>query len=620
MPKRTLRLFPCLLPAILLALPGCGAPAEPGRPDLLLITVDSLRADGPGFAGGAAKTPAMDGLAARSLRFSSAYTTAPQALPSLASLLTGLYPATHGAREEWMSRLDEGAPTLASRLREEGYATAAFPAAMALHPKHGLGRGFDAYREAFEETPRLTTSDRIGVQGKRIADLALEWLGGLPEGRPWFLWVNFFDAHYFHNPEPPFKEQYADSPYDGEVAMVDEQVGRLLSWIADHGREGTTLVALTSNHGEGLGKGGEQYYGILLGEPTIRVPLVIHPPGGLDQARVVDRPVSLVDVAPTLLDLMGLEPPAGLDGISLAGLLGEGGEPLPDRPVYFETLLPWRLFRWAPLRGVRSGSLKYVEAPETGWHALYDLSADPDEAHDLSAEREADAARLAEAAAGRGPGMTPLGQPLEDGTADAISSLGLGTEPPAVEPELPTENVDVGNAALQARRSLQRRMMRSALFLLEDVLSVDPDNYVALLDVAVVSLGLGQLDLAEKNLLQLQEAYPWDGEIYHHLGHLALQRGGPDSFQRARKLFEIAVQLAPLNEEALYDSACAVSRENPERALDYLERAVRNGFRDYAHMSRDPEMDPLRETARFQQITGLEPPPPGGAAPETPAP
>lgn len=625
MAKRSIRLLlRALSPSVLLLAACAGGPAAPARPDLLIITVDSLRADRPGFAGGPVRTPAMDGLAGRAVRFESAYTTAPQALPSMASLMTGLYPAAHGAREDWVTRLDDGVVTLASRLQEAGYRTAAFPAAMAFHPKHGLDRGFQVYREAFGEIPRLTASDRIGIPGKRVAGQALEWLGGLEEGQPWFLWVNFFDAHYFHNPEPPFKAQYADSPYDGEVAMVDEQVGRLLSWLSDHGRDETTLVILTANHGEGLGEGGEQFYGILLGEPTVRVPLIIRPPGGLESARVVDGAVSLVDVAPTILDLLGLDPPEGsgeeMDGISLAPLLREGDAVAEDRPVYFETLLPQRLFGWAPLRGVRAGDLKYVEAPGTGWRSLHDLDADPGQEEDLSRGPGADLARLAEVAAERGPGITQREHPMDDETAGMVASLGYDTEPLEAEPELPTERVDVGNAALQARRSLQRRMMRSALFLLNDVLATDPDNYVALLDVSLISLGINQPDVAERNLLKLQDAYPSDGEVYHQMGHLALVRHGEGSLERAGILFQIATRLAPLNEEALYDSACAVSAENPDLALDYLERAVRNGFRDFDHMSRDPDMDPLRETARFQEITGLAPPSGESQAAETSSP
>ncbi len=615
-----------LIPAAtLLAIAGtmaCGRGAEEAeQPDVLLITVDSLRADRPGFAGGQVRTPNMDRLAEGAVIFTSAYSPAPQTLPSLASLLTGLYPAAHGARLDGGSRLGEGIETLASLLKKQGYTTAAFPAARALHPKHGLALGFDTYREAFEDVPRLAVADTLGLPANQVADRALEWLEAAAPSQRIFLWVNFFDPHYFHTPPSPWKEQYEEVPYDGEVAQVDHEIGRLLDGLKEHGREGKTIVVLAGNHGEGLGDGGEQFYGILLRESTLRVPLVVRQPRAETISRRVADPVSLVDVTPTLLDLLGIPMARKMDGVSLAGLIREGGAPPPPRSLYFETLVPQHLFGWASLRGVRSGHLKYVEAPGTAWRALYDLDSDPNESEDLSAARAAEMEPLAAEARRIGGDLPGISTSLSGPVAEVVSSLGLRTAPRPTEQRLPTDNVDLGNAALQARRSLERGMARAAILLLQDVLASDPGNYSGLMGAAFIAVGMNQLPVAEKYLREAQALYPADGEIYHQLGHVILSANkGPRALSDARLLFETAATLAPLNEEALYDAACSVSRENQEMALGYLEGAVRNGYRDFAHMAVDPDMAPIRETARFKMITQGRAIPAPAPPPGTPAP
>lgn len=611
-----------LLLAAIAGLSACrgGAEADPRR-DVLLVTVDSLRADRPGFVGGPVKTPNMDRLAAEAVRFESAYTTAPQTLGSLASLLTGLYPSSHGARVDGKDRIREGVVTLASVLGRQGYATAAFPAAMVLGSKHGLAEGFDVYQEPFEEAPRHVAADTVGLPATQVADRALEWLESVDDARRFFLWVHFFDPHYFHNPSSPWKEQYPEEPYNGEIAQVDHELGRLLDGLREHGREGSTLVVLAGNHGEGLGDDGEQFYGLLLSEATLRVPLVIRRPQEGQGASVVEEPVSLVDVAPTLIDLLGMAAPEGLDGVSLRPLMSPSADssPGPGRPLYFETLLPERLFGWAALRGVRSGSLKYVEAPGAGWRALFDLKEDPAASTDVSGERGSDVERLAGESQRMGGTLPSIRDALEGPVADRVASLGMNTTPRPSTPKLPGDNVDLGNAVLQARRSLERGMTRAASLLLREVLERDPTNYSGLMDAAIFAAMAQRLPDAERSLRQVQSLYPSDGEVYHQLGHLALlTRKGAEALASARRLFVTAAHLSPLNEEALYDAACSVADQDPDQALDYLDRAVRNGYRNFAHMAVDPDMNPIRETARFKLITrGLavppQAPPPAGS-------
>jgi arylsulfatase A-like enzyme len=576
----------------------------------------------------------MDSMAAGGAVFTQALTTSPQTLPSLASLHTGLYPPAHGARDDGRGRLAAGVRTIAEAMRASGRRTAAFPAALPLHPRHGLDRGFETYAEAYAEIPRPSAVPEIGIPADRIAGKAIEWLEGLRPDERFFLWVNFFDPHYFHDPPQPFRETFADRPYDGEVAFVDRELGRLLRWLSEHGREAGALYVLAGNHGEGLGEGGEEYHGILLREATLRVPLAVRPPRGgaapgapaasqAPAARVAD-PAGLADVAPTILDLAGAGPVEGMQGVSLAGYLGRGARPDPARTIYFETTLPRTLFGWSPLRGARSGGLKYVEAPGAGRASLHDVAADPGEARDLAAERPDEARRLAaETARVAGDGDARAAS-LPEAVAAQVRELGLPADPPAPPATDPAARVAVGNDALKAHRSHQRRMVQAAVFLFRSVLENDPDNYLGLVGFASLNMQARNPLGAEKLLERAQARYPADGEVYHLLGHLAIMMArGPEDIGRAARLFETAVRLDPVNEEALYDSACAVAGKKADQALAYLDAAVRNGFRDFSHMALDGDLDPIRGTERFRAITGgraVAPPPPAApGSPEAPA-
>jgi len=586
---------------VALALASCSGAKEDPRPDVILITVDSLRADAPGFMGGKVETPAMDALASKGAVFTQAISPVPQTLPSMASLQTGLYPRGTGVHDDGVDRLADGKETLAGLLKKAGYRTAAFPAALALHPKHGLDRGFDEYLESFAEIPRPRSSPAIGIPARRIVDRAIEWLGAAPPEKRYFLWINLFDPHFFYEPPSPYKETYADRPYDGEVAETDHELSRLLRWLSDHGRDPKTLIVLAGNHGEALGEKGEEYHGILLRETTLRVPLVILSPGAAPVK--VQDPVSLVDVAPTIAALAGVQA-SGMDGVSLAGYLGAGQKPKADRPIYFETLMPRTLFGWLPLRGVREGALKYVEAPGTSHVEMYDVGADPGEDHDLAPARPADRDRLAAFTLTLG-GPAPAEAALTEAQASVVRSLDLPVSAPPPAPILPASLVGAGTEALKAHRSFQRQLIQSAVFLFQDVLKQDPANHLALLDFGSIYFGARDAAHTHEYFSRAQALYPADGEVYHLMGHLAIAtaRSAADA-ERARKLFELAVRLDPLNEEALYDAACSVAGINPDLALDYLDQSVKNGFRDFSYMARDGDLDPLRTNARFDSITG----------------
>jgi arylsulfatase A-like enzyme/Flp pilus assembly protein TadD len=307
-------------------------------------------------------------------------------LPSHANLLAGRLPHEHGIRDNSGFRFPAKLPTLATLLRREGYRTGAFVSAFVLDSRFGLDRGFDVYddtlpggagRGAFA-IPERPASETLAA--------ALRWLDAA-EDAPSFLFLHLYEPHAPYEPPEPFATRFRDRPYLGEVAAVDAALAPLLERLRADPQE--SVVVLTSDHGEGLGDHGEATHGVFAYEEALRVPLVIHAPGLLEPA-VVEQPVRHVDVLPTLLQLLGVEAPAELSGRSLLPLAV--GRVVPPGDTYFEALSPSLERGWAPLRGVVSRELKYVDLPLP---ELYDLERDPGEERNLAAERPQDLERLA---------------------------------------------------------------------------------------------------------------------------------------------------------------------------------------------------------------------------------
>ncbi|MEE8508363.1 MAG: sulfatase, partial [Myxococcota bacterium] len=357
------------LGVVVLMLPaGCGR-RPPDR--VLLVSIDTLRADHVGCYGATrAHTPQMDEIGARGVRFAATLSPAPLTLPAHVSLMTALDPPAHGVRHNSIHRLNESIPTLAERMREAGFATAAFVGAVVLDPRFGLARGFDHYDDRMESR----VSGLVGYaerRADRVVDAALAWVRQAPPR--FFLWVHLYDPHASYDPPPGFASAFASRPYDGEIAFADAELGRLLTGIRGRWGESGLLVVVTSDHGESLGEHAEPTHTYTIYDATQRVPLLMSGPG-LAAGRVIEAPVRLIDVAPTLLGLAGAAPLAGVAGKDLRPVIaGSEGE---ERIAYMETLATQIDFRWSPLLGLRTGRFKYIRAPRP---ELYDLVADPGE-------------------------------------------------------------------------------------------------------------------------------------------------------------------------------------------------------------------------------------------------
>ena len=363
-------------------------PAQaPAGPDILLVTIDTLRADRVGAYGYAsARTPVLDSLSASGVRFADATAHAPLTYPSHVSILTGRYAGAYGVRLNAMDPLPASAVTIAERLKGAGYRTGAIVGSVVLDQSYGLAQGFDDYDDAIAAEPRATMamSDLQRTAGA-VTAAGRAWIGG--QRSPWFLWVHYYDPHLPYSAPAKFAAASGGRPYDAEIAYVDSELGALLKPL-DRGR---TAVIVTSDHGEALGDHGEPDHGFFLYDATLRVPLIISAPGV--KPRVVVEQVRSIDIAPTIAHLAGLpsDPPAEETGESLQLLL-DGGMRREVPISLAESWYPRLHFGWSELRSARVGEWKYIAAPKP---ELYDLRTDAAEAKNVIAARASVAGRLA---------------------------------------------------------------------------------------------------------------------------------------------------------------------------------------------------------------------------------
>ncbi len=372
-----------VLGAVLFALCGLDASSvrQPRPCGLLIITLDTTRADRlPAYGFASVATPALDRVVREGVVFDHAESVAPLTLPAHTSLFTGLYPPRHGVRDNLAPPLDPTHTTLAEILHARGFRTAAFVGSIVLAPDRGLARGFEVYNDgarAGSRAPRRRSANEI-------IDDASTWIAHL-DAVPFFLWVHLYDAHAPQTLPLEFRRTYGDS-YDGAIAYMDSQIGRLFDALRQKGLLGRTAVIIAGDHGESLGEHGEREHGIFVYEGATHVPLVIRTPAVAP--RRIPTVTSLVDVVPTILDVFGIAAYGALDGRSLAPAFR--GMPLSECEVYAESMYA-KHFGWSPLRMIRYEDLKYIDAPRP---EMYDLRSDPFEQRDLSAKRPVLAAAM----------------------------------------------------------------------------------------------------------------------------------------------------------------------------------------------------------------------------------
>jgi arylsulfatase A-like enzyme len=443
-------------------LASCSAEPPAPPPNLLVVTLDTVRADHLSAYGYERDTsPQLARLASEGVRFALAYSAASTTLPSHASLFTGQPPIEHGVRKNGLA-LGEDAHTLAERMRDAGAQTAAIVSSFVLDRRFGLAQGFDHYEDDFTREgssyPVSTWRD-FEVEGafdrraNETTDRAIRWLDEKRDpARPFFLFLHYFDPHDPYVPPEPWKSRFerpkdpsgrtslADAlikrdlvdAYDGEIAFTDDELGRLFAHLEKLGLTRDTLVVVTADHGEGMGQHGVIGHGVNIYEEAVHVPLILRWPARLPAGRVIEAPIESMDVLPTLLELLGLASNGAIRGSSLAGALLRDDSLDSERPVvthrrpYDEEVIREGRRLHGELIGMRRGRWKWIEGTADGSRELYDLETDPGERLNLAdreAERSAALSEEVRAYRAEHERAAPAGRPADELDEDARERL-----------------------------------------------------------------------------------------------------------------------------------------------------------------------------------------------------
>jgi arylsulfatase A-like enzyme/Tfp pilus assembly protein PilF len=540
---------------VLVCLAGCRHhQPEPATPaprdaDVLLITLDTTRADHLScYNPRGARTPHLDSLAARGVLFLHATAQVPLTLPSHACIMTGSYPPVHGLRDMGGFVLDKSHPTIASLTQASGFSTAAFVGSRVVARHFGLSHGFDIYDDDMggetEEgkLPGVFPERRAGV----VTDRALAWLKQNAHQK-FFLWAHYYDPHAPYDPPEPFKQQYAQNLYDGEIAYMDEQVGRLLDGLDQLGLTSRTLVIAVGDHGESLGEHGELTHGIFLYDATLHIPLIVAGPD-VPRGKVIDDQVRSIDLNPTAMEFLRLPPSPEAEGVSLWPLIQKGAH-VRSNYSYGETLYPRTYMGWSELRAMRTDGWKFILAPHP---ELYDLHRDPGELQNLIAQHRTEADQFQKlvwkiaGTQGKTENVTTV--PMDEQTRRELESLGyvgggsgrqiqLGGEAPD-----PKDRIAVMKIMEEAEKLLNAHDNARAAQLMEQALRQDPGNPMGHVYLAMAWERAGQLDRAVAVYEDAIHRHVLTDIIYSRLGKLYLRLHELD---KAANVMNLSNQINP---------------------------------------------------------------------------
>jgi choline-sulfatase len=545
--------FAAAIAGTLLLLSSCQSPnrkaasesdgiAVQRRLNLVLVTIDTLRPDRLGCYGySKIETPNLDALAKSGALFETAVTHTPLTAPSHASMFTGLYPTVHKVRDTGGFVLQTPHKTLTEILQRQGWDTAAFVGSSVLKKHFGFDRGFAVYDDEMPKPdPRSVAGESPERRAGEVVDRATAWLAS-QSGHPYFLWVHVYDPHFPYDPPPPFREKYRDRPYDGEVAYTDQQLGRLFAAVAKKSPE-NTLIAVVSDHGESLAEHGEYTHGIFLYDSTLRVAFLMAGPG-IPKGLRVKQQARVVDLLPTVLELMGGKAPRDVQGASLAPAFS--GRQLRPAYSYEETLYPKINHGWAELRGLRTDRWKYIRAPKS---ELYDLAQDPAETTNVI-------------------GSHPEELPKLEASLKAAIAAG-GSE--AAE-KVQTTQVD--QRTMEQLKSLGYLGGSSGREYSLTGEGVDPKDRVAVLKTLFLSISPGTT--LPQRIAMLRRAFeqdPADPGLYYHLGDAYSKAG---RYNEALKLYQDGIRAGLENSWlSARIGHLYIQQGNKINAIPALEKAV----------------------------------------------
>ena len=575
------------------------ASAQRQPPNVLLITIDTVRADHVGAYGYAkAATPAIDRLAREGVRFADATSQAPLTGPAHAAILTGQYPARFGVRDNASTPIPPGATTLATLFKANRYRTAGFVGAFILGPEYGFSQGFDDNHATF---PGFTAGMKLQAQRRagEVTAAALKWLNqqsaignqqSAKSNAPWFLWVHYYDAHWPYDPPAPFRTAFQASPYDGEVAYVDSNIAKLIAAIEAAGQLDRTVITVIADHGEGLGDHGEQEHGLFLYDSVLHVPWVMRLPARSSAGKVVTTQVRAIDVLPTLTTLAGTAVPS-VDGQNVMPFV-TGAAPRDPAPSYAETFYPKWHFGWSELKSVRVGDWKYIDAPKP---ELYDLHSDRSETKNAIDARGPLAtglsSEMAKLQSGFGAAaITDAPQPDPD-TLARLRSLGyVGIAAPGgtgrgPDPKDMVPKIEMFKSGIsQAIDALGRGNPDVAIAELKKLLEINDRSYELHLFLGDAYAGKHQWDraLGEYAAARVLNSHSSAPHVSEARVHLAMH-----NLTAANAAIDAAAKLEPTGGEvALVRGLILDAESRPEEAIAQYEAAIRiNGSDTQARAS-----------------------------------
>ena len=546
-------------------------------PDILLITMDTTRADHLGCYGYAdIQTPNIDSLAREGVLFEEAFSVQPVTLPAHCSIHTGVYPFRHGVRDNNIYELGSENETLAERLTERGYLTTAFVASYILNSRFGLNQGFHFYNDRFVK-PKQKGRLPVDRRASEVSFLATEWLremGDEIRQRPFFLWLHYYDPHADYHPPHPYNTAYGNA-YDGEIAYTDDWLGFFFDELKKIGKWDNTLVVLVGDHGEGLGEHGENTHGMFIYRATTHVPLIIKFPRNLHEGKRIRQRVSQVDIVPTILETVGIKSSTPMDGRSLLPLMD--GKETASRDTYSETYIP-RSFHWSELKGLRRDDFFFVDAPLP---EFYQTIEDENETENLYAPdnpRAKDAASALSAMTENVQNVTAKEVILSDELAARLEQLGYfiasGGLPDKSEGELPDPKtrIKIFNSQQKANNLFDSGRLEEAKKQYEAILADDRNNPRLLMDLARLYSGMGDYGKAEKMYLRASMQDPGNGRLFSLLGAMYRKWG---KSRKATDAFEKALELNPKDTISLFHlSLIAMEAKDWTTARDYLNLSI----------------------------------------------
>jgi len=541
--------------------------------NVLLITLDTTRADRLGCYGHPrARTPNLDGLAAAGVRFENVYSQVPLTTPSHCSILTGTYPLYHQVHNNGTYALPAEVTTLAEVLKGRGFQTAAFVGSFTVDSRLGLGQGFDVYDDKLAEGQAFKPLN-AERKAEKVYAAFRRWFDSV-EKPPFFCWVHFYDPHLPYDPPAPYSVDFADSPYDGEISYMDHTVGQVIAALREKGLLSKTLIVLAGDHGEAFGEKVETGHGVFLYDGTLKVPLIFQAEGHLPKGGVIKSRVRLIDIAPSILDLLGLPVPSEIQGTSLLPYLA--GREKKDLSTYLETYFPRENYGWSELTGFVDGDWKYIKAPKP---ELYNLKTDPQETQNVLGQESRNAElmkeRLAETTAKYSSGFTASKRELTPEEQEKLRSLGYvdqtASTPSGPLPD-PKDMVDELRMSQKAETLEMEGNYPEASKVYSRILELNPRSPVNYVNLALIQARMNQFDEAVRILERGIAALPGSVTLLSRLAHTHMAMG---RLQKALDAWQAVLVINPDYFDGLLASAWIIDlMGKKEEARGFFEKAL----------------------------------------------